>query len=100
MPKLVDSKDALQNNSASETSQNICKLDSPSLVATASGRKATVSQPFMPMRFPPHPEDETLRRRTLQVEEELHNAKRSNATPETRKKLLKEVLLRRLGILL
>eukprot|EP00434_Breviolum_minutum_P041099 symbB.v1.2.036554.t1/scaffold5179.1/size30116/3 len=73
--------------SASETSQNICKLDSP----TASGRKATIRQAFMPFNFPPHPEDETLRRLTLKVEEELHKAERSNAPPEMRKKLLKEV---------
>ena len=134
-------KDALQNNSASETSQNTYKLDSPSSVATAafaavsesvdekihtdatsaqglSGHltgskellarrprsasmpKSSTRQVFVPFKVPPHPEDDTSRRCTLQVEEELHKAKRSNAPPETRKRLLKEVLLRRLGILL
>ena len=124
--------DALQNNSASETS----KLDSPSLVATsasaavsefvdekihtdatpaqglsghlagskellarrprsASMPKSSTRQMFVPFTVPPHPEDDTSRRCTLQVEEELHKARRSNAPPEMRKRLLKDVLLRR-----
>jgi len=128
-------KDTLQNNSASETSQNTCKLDSPSLVATsasaavsefvdgktrtdatsaqglsghlagskellarrprsASMPKPSTRQVFVPFKVPPHPEDDTSRRCTLQVEEELQTAKRSNAPPEVRKRLLKEVLLR------
>ena len=130
-------KDALQNNSASETSQNTSKLDSPSPVPTAafaavsdfvdekthtdatsaqglsvhlagskellarrprsaSMPKSSTRQVFVPFTVPPHPEDDTSRRCTLQVEEELHKARRSNAPPEMRKKLLKEVLLRRL----
>ena len=84
-------KDALRNNSATETSKNTYKLDSPSLVPKSSTRQA-----FVPFTVPPHPEDDTSRRCTLQVEEELHKARRSNAPPEMRKKLLKEVLLRRL----
>lgn len=122
-------KDSLQNNSASETSQNTSKLDSPSLVSefvdekihadatsaqglsghltgskellarrprSASMPKSSTRQVFVPFKVPPHPEDDTSRRCTLQVEEELHKARRSNAPPEMRKKLLKEVLLRRL----
>lgn len=130
-------KDALQNNSASETSQNTSKLDSPSPVPTAASAavsefvdekihteatsaqglsghlagskellarrprsasmpKSGTRQVFVPFKVPPHPEDDTSRRCTLQVEEELHKAKRSNAPPEMRKRLLKEVLLRRL----
>ncbi len=129
-------KDALQNNSASETSQKTSKLDSPSLVATsasaavsefvhekihrdatpaqglsghlagskellarrprsASMPKSSTRQMFVPFTVPPHPEDDTSRRCTLQVEEELHKARRSNAPPEMRKRLLKDVLLRR-----
>ena len=130
-------KDALQNNSASETSQNTSKLDSPSPVPTAASAavseilnekihtdatpaqglsghlagskellarrprsasmpKSSTRQMFVPFTVPPHPKDDTSRRCTLQVEEELHKAKRSNAPPEMRKRLLKEVLLRRL----
>ena len=128
-------KNALQNKSAGETSQDAHKLGSPTSVApafaavhqfadekihlddatpaqrlpvplassqevlarrprSASMPKATIRQPFMPMRFPRHPEDETSRRRTLQVEEELQNARKSNAPLDVRKKKLKDVLLR------
>ena len=62
---------------------------------SASMPKSSTRQVFVPFKVPPHPEDDTSRRCTLQVEEELHKARRSNAPPEMRKKLLKEVLLRR-----
>ena len=126
-------KNALQNKSAGETSQDAHKLGSPTFAAAfaavpqfADGKihpddatpaqqlpvplagshqvvarrrsssmpKSTICQAFMPFRVPPHPEDETSRRRTLQVEEELQNAVKSNALLEVRKKKLKEVLLR------
>ena len=94
------SKASLQKNSASEASQNTYKPETPpSLMATASWTKASTREvfvPFKPFKNPPHPEDETARRCTLQVEEELHKAMGSNAPLGTRKKLLKEVQLRRL----